>query len=179
MKPSLVLTSLLSLFPALASAENWSGAYIGAQLGYANQELSGGGINFTGEGAVYGILAGSRYAFGQIVMGGEVDYVAGSYDIVSVAPAATTEFESILRIKAQVGYDAGQFLPYATVGCAWLETGGGTNFDGLAFGLGGEYALTSKASAGIEVLWHDLDDETTGGFETEPVTISERVSYRF
>lgn len=175
----ILIAALAATVPLPATTQDWSGPFVGAQLGYSDQEVDGGGISFSGDGTVFGIFAGYDYDFGQFVLGGELEYVIGDYDITSVAPPSSTGFESLTRAKARLGYDTGQFLPYAVIGWGWLNTSGGTDFDGAVFGIGADFAVTSNVSAGLEILRHDLDDGSAGGFETDPVTVSARFSYRF
>lgn len=114
--------------PIMPSSD-WSGFYVGGQLGYGKVTtplISGFDDDFTG--AIYGVHAGYMYDLGSIVLGAEIDYDLTSMELDYPDPNVTAggddftaKVDSIMRIKARVGYDAGQFLPYITGGVVRVE----------------------------------------------------------
>ncbi|MFU8825414.1 MAG: outer membrane protein, partial [Yoonia sp.] len=126
--------------PIMPSSD-WSGFYVGGQLGYGKVTtplISGLDDDFTG--AIYGVHAGYMYDLGSIVLGAEIDYdlTNMSLDVPEVPEqleGASLELDSILRLKARVGYDAGAFLPYITGGVVRArvtgEQGGDSNTDNI------------------------------------------------
>lgn len=160
---------------APASAD-WTGFYVGGQIGRGEFENSED-ISFDVEALA--IHAGYLHDLGDFVIGAEADY--GNFTAI----ADGEEFEDKLgRIKAIVGYDAGQFLPYATAGFAVWEIGDGdvptSDTTGTFFGVGAIYKATDSVSVGAEVLSHSFEDAfDQDGFDIDGTTASLKVSFHF
>jgi opacity protein-like surface antigen len=184
-----------------APSADWSGPYVGGQLGYGSLSLDDGaagdllGIEEDDEsGALYGLHAGYMFDFGRLVAGAEVDFDGTNMDIVSTEAVTGTEIEvadigSVRRAKLRLGYDAGQFLPYVTAGLAQVALNSDTEalddtFNGNFFGLGVSYALSDRFMVGVEGLRHSFDDfDDAGaafeGLEADVNTVTLRGSFRF
>ena len=163
--------------PVQSPSSDWSGLYFGGQIGNADVDISAAGAPISsGSGLTYGVHAGYNWDFGTVVAGLEGDISMGSFELTGLG---TDEFDRLSHLKAKLGYDAGNLLPYVAAGMAWLDTDGGTSMDGTAYGIGVDYRLSPKMSAGLEVLWHDLDDGASGGFTADPVTANARLSFHF
>lgn len=178
-----------------APSADWSGAYVGGQLGYGRLSLDDGapgdalGVEDDDEsGALYGLHAGYMFDFGSIVAGGEVDFDGTNIDIVGAGDDELADIGSVRRAKLRLGYDAGQFLPYVTAGLAQValnsdtEDGLDDTFDGNFFGLGVSYALSDRFMVGAEALRHNFDDFDDAGFpdlEADVNTVTLRGSLRF
>lgn len=65
--------------PAPAAVSDWTGGYVGAQLGYGAVDSGGAGLG--GGGALGGVHAGYRYDFGRNVAGIELDYDVADGDL--------------------------------------------------------------------------------------------------
>ncbi|WP_322893650.1 MULTISPECIES: outer membrane protein [unclassified Yoonia] len=159
---------------------DWSGFYLGAQAGYG--EVTGAGEDF--DGAVYGVHAGYMYDLGSIVLGAEVDY-----DLTNIEQdlplGGTAEVDDILRVKARVGYDAGQFLPYVTGGVVRTNVSGFTaddiEADGDFYGAGVAYKFSDSILIGGEVLQHKFYEGDLEGTDSNlrATTATARVSFQF
>lgn len=167
-----LLFATLALFfsAAVATAQDWTGFYAGGSLGYGKADV--GGL-VDDDGFTYGVLAGYRYDFGQAVVGGEVEYsrleFSGDLDDVN----------SVFRVKLQVGYDAGPALVYGTVGYAGLDVDGLETQDGIAYGVGLDYAVRPNWTVGAEILKHDFDDIGGSGLDADATTLAIRTTFRF
>ena len=165
---------------------DWTGFYAGAQLETVlDGEAAGVGLAEF-DGALYGLFAGYRYDFGSFVLGGEVDYNVGSGDFTSLVPAAPTfdlDYESLSRVGAEFGYDAGNVLPYATAGFASIELGLPTvtsDGSGYFYGLGLDFRVTDQIVMGGELLQHEFDDYNDIDGETlDALTFGLNIAYTF
>jgi outer membrane immunogenic protein len=163
---------------------DWSGFYLGGQLGYG--EVTSSPLAFDEvNGAVYGVHAGYMYDLGSIVLGAEIDYDLTSIEGTSALGA--TEVDDILRLKARVGYDAGAFLPYVTGGVVRAnlttesEALGSIEADGDFYGLGVAYKFSDSILVGGEVLQHKFyeGEEALVGAGVRATTATARVSFQF
>ncbi|MFB2533553.1 outer membrane protein [Paracoccus sp. p4-l81] len=161
---------------------DWTGFYMGAQAGKANGKLKTSGTQPKFDGTTYGLHAGYMQDMGQFVLGGEL-----SYDKLAKAKLGGISADgSMLRAKALAGYDAGDFLPYATVGAERLTlenaaaNGGDLKETGLVYGVGVKYRAAENIMVGAEVLRHNFKDiDNTKGRSLDATTIGANVSFRF
>lgn len=189
--------------PPVTPSADWSGPYVGGQLGYgrlsADDGAAGDDLGIEDEdpsGALYGLHAGYMFDFGRLVAGAEVDFDGAGIDlegVVSDVELGDTPFSvdvgSVRRAKLRLGYDAGQFLPYVTGGIAQValnsdEIGSldGETFNGNFYGLGVSYALSDRLMVGVEGLRHNFDDfdgSALEGGEADVNTVTLRGSLRF
>lgn len=74
LKISLLLaTTALAAGPALAQSANWTGAYIGAEVGGANFKASFLGLRANNDDIIGGFIAGYDYDLGTFVIGAGAD----------------------------------------------------------------------------------------------------------
>lgn len=163
--------------PVYTNASDWGGFYGGASLGYADVEgdtVLGTDIS----GMTYGLHGGYNYDMGSYVIGGELEYSMAN-DITD--DTTGLEADSVLRAKARFGYDAGAFMPYATIGAAQLTTSGAVDDSdtGYLYGVGVDYKLRDNVVLGAEVLQHRFDDYADTGINVSALTAEARVSFRF
>lgn len=158
----------------------WTGPYVGVQAGLGNAELRFS-ADFTGDlsGPIYGVHAGYNFDLGSIVLSAEVDYnladITGDFD----GEAAIT---SVAHLKARVGYDLGSVMVYGVGGLAYIELDspvGGERDSGAFYGAGAEYMFSSNWSAGVEYLYHQIDEFDNTPINLELQTVQARVSYHF
>ncbi len=160
----------------VAPSADWTGGYVGASLGYGDVT----GSNTLGDdvnGLTYGILGGYMVDLGSVVLGGEL-----SLDGTDITDDVSgLEVDSVARAKLRAGYDAGQWLPYVTIGVAELTTSGAIDDKdtGQLYGLGVDYRLNERVIVGGEVLKHQFDDYAGSGIDVEATTVSARVSFQF
>ena len=154
---------------------DWTGFYGGAQLGYGLVETPA--FDEDADDLLYGLHAGYNYDLGNFVVGAEVDY-----DWTQISDSGSgIDLENVARLKVRAGYDAGDFLPYVTLGAARAFTGGALDAsdDGQYFGAGLDYQLGSNLRFGGEVLRHQFEDFDGSGADIDATTIAARVSFNF
>ncbi|MEM7642514.1 MAG: outer membrane beta-barrel protein [Pseudomonadota bacterium] len=152
------------------SSYDWTGFYVGGALGYANGDPNSG---FGDDDAfIGGFRLGYDQDLGGYVIGGRVDYDFTDLDV------AGGEIEGIFRLGARIGFDQGRSLIYGIGGYAETNTDGIGSGDGFFVGGGYEVFVTERISAGVEVLYHDLDD-FGGGVDVETTTATVGVNFRF
>ncbi|MDX8350774.1 porin family protein [Cognatiyoonia sp. IB215182] len=161
---------------------DWTGPYVGLQVGNADVETDDTDDLVETDGAIYGLHAGYLFDLGAIVLGAEIDYDLTNIDEESVDPDADLEIDHIARAKVRLGYDAGSFLPYVTGGIARLEL---TSFGiertdtGTFFGGGLEYRVGSNIRVGAELLHHQFEEFDDTITDIDATTIALRASYQF
>lgn len=172
--------------PVVPVGTDWTGFYAGGQLGFGqlDAELADDDALTDNEsGALYGVHAGYLYDFGDVVLGGEVDY-----DLTNIEPDTALdesfEVDSIARAKVLLGYDAGQFLPYVTGGAVQAAISSDADAldgdgDGTFAGIGAKYLLSDSIMLGGEVLQHQFEDFVTDGLDVDATTATVRASFRF
>ncbi|SDE06383.1 outer membrane protein [Limimaricola pyoseonensis] len=159
----------------VVTGSDWTGGYVGAQLGYGQAETDDDPASFDEDGAIYGAQAGYNYDFGSFVLGGELDFTGTELG------NDLTDIDGIARAKVRAGYDAGAFLPYLTAGYASAYTSeeidGDDQFDGYLYGAGVDYAVSENIVVGAEVLQHEFED--VGAVDLDATTAAARVNYKF
>lgn len=155
---------------------DWTGLYGGVSLGYGDVSgnvVLGDDIN----GTTYGIFAGYQRDLGSVVFGGELEWSGTQWTDDTIG----LDVDSVARAKVRVGYDAGAFLPYATIGAAQVSTSGAVddNDTGWFYGAGVDYSLGNGIVLGAEVLQHEFDNYADSGIDVSATTVTARVAYRF
>lgn len=163
--------------PYVAPGVDWSGAYVGAQLGYGDVNSNGAGLD--GNGLLGGVHAGYRWDLGNWVAGGELSWDKASIDLGAVAG---DQLDSIAALKLMAGREIGNSLVYGTLGAAQAKAsvGGADQSDsGMVYGLGFDYAVNDRWTVGGEVLQHQFNDfdGTTNDFDA--TTIKAKVGLQF
>ncbi len=152
----------------VATSGDWTGAYGGLSLGYADTSTTGA----SDSGALYGLSMGYDYDLGNWVMGGGIDY---DWTDLNLGGA---NVDNVARLKLRAGYDMGNGLLYGTGGMAKAYTSVGDDTGWFA-GLGYEHKLTQNVSLGGEVLYHQFDDFAGTGNDIDATTIAIKTNYRF
>jgi outer membrane immunogenic protein len=142
---------------------NWSGPYLGANLGYQWGTVSNLGADPSGFAG--GAQLGYNWQTGQFVFGGEVDLQASGAEDTFAAFKFSNPWFGTLRGRA--GLAMSNVLLYATAGLAFgsgeLQVAGlsesQTNF-GWTAGAGIEVGFTPNWSVRAEYLYVDLQDDT-------------------
>ena len=166
--------------PPPVSAD-WTGPYIGAQVGSATATIVDADEDYSG--TIYGVHAGYLYDFGSIVAGAELDYdLTNISEPIAVVGAGTIDLEVdyVARAKLRVGFDAGAVMPYLVGGVAQMQV---TTVDevsdtGTFFGAGLDYQLNPSVRIGAEFLQHQFE-EFDDGSDIDVTTIALRASYTF
>lgn len=158
---------------------SWAGGYVGANLtwGQADLDMKGGvpsqlavpGISKTlseVDGFGGGLRAGYDWQLDKVVLGVGGEYNFGKIDGGWKSSAMTTapvdfgplnaKISNAATLFARIGYDAGDWLPYAIAGYTWADgkasysnTSGlaknySVSMDGPTFGLGVERRLAER-----------------------------------
>ena len=163
--------------PVIASGMDWSGAYAGVQLGYADIDSNGAGLD--GDGMLGGIHAGYRWDMGNFIAGAEVDWDSADVDLGN--PVAGT-LDDVARLKLIAGTEFGRSLIYGTVGVAHANAtvaGVDLSDNGWFLGAGLDYAVNDRWSIGGELLQHQFDDFDGTGVDLDATTVKAKVSLRF
>lgn len=166
--------------PAPAAApRDWSGIYVGAQVGYGWGQSSG---TQNADGTFFpvvpyaldpgGVLAGGHigfnYQIGALVVGGEADIEASNlHGDTTISAFDQTYFfnakaDTLASVRGRIGWAHDALMLYGTGGVAWghvttppLDTLNGWR-TGWTVGAGAEYALPRDWSARIEYRYTDL-----------------------
>lgn len=178
----------------VAASGDWTGFYVGGQLGFGNLTIDDGDDATDDEdfdGALYGLHAGYMRDFGRVVVGAELDFDGTQIVIDEEVEGDTVDLASVgsvARAKLRVGYDAGRFLPYLTAGVAQARINAEEeaieplledSYDGRFIGIGAAYQLNDRFMVGAEVLRHNFEDTPVESFDTDVTTATLRASIRF
>lgn len=157
---------------------DWSGFFVGAQIGYGDLEADTGAATLDDDGALYGLRAGYDYDFGPALVGGVLQYDASNLELDDGADGI--ELDSVLRLGARVGFDSGRNLYYLTGGYANADTDAIGDSDGYFAGVGYEVFLTDRVTLGAEALYHEFDDfDDAPTVDADATTVGLNVNYRF
>ena len=151
---------------------DWTGFYVGGQLGYLNlnTNLTGSNDEFIG-----GIFAGYDYDLGDWVIGAGLDNDFASADI----DGTPVELENVFRVRGRLGYKIGEGLLYGTAGYAVADTNILGSDDGYFIGAGYEHFVTQNVTIGGEILYHDFNNFNSSGIDVEATTVQVRATFRF
>ena len=161
----------VALAPA-PSSPDWTGFYVGGQLGYANVDTSVAGLD--GDDIIGGLVAGYDYDFGQWVVGAGIDY-----DFADISLGGGNNVDSVWRAKLRAGYKIGNGLLYGTGGFAQVDINTLGSNDGYFVGAGYEYMVTQNISVGGEVLYHEFDNLGATTIDADATTVQARATFRF
>ncbi|MEX0346059.1 MAG: outer membrane protein [Rhizobiaceae bacterium] len=173
---------------------SWSGLYVGGQVGYGFGDTSHSFSNLApgGDSSPDGFLGGVHIGYmmpmDQVVLGVEADIEATGMDGTYQNPTAGTSSGSTDinwqgSVRAKVGYDMGQYLPYVTAGVAFADVdyGGGplggpccgysSTAVGWTAGAGMNVAITDAIFGGFEYRYTDFGTESGGLAPTFPAVI--------
>lgn len=176
----------------VARITDWSGFYAGGTAGFATggnmQEVSGGTVGTTHggfEGTMYGAFAGYNFQRGSLVFGGELDYMFGNFEAQN---PASSEYKSMIDLKARAGYAMGNALLYGFVGGSAgdynTNIGGTTNpyAMGYNYGVGLDFLVTDNIFVGAEYMIRDMSvdfDGSNDGANTKTDAAQIRVGWKF
>jgi outer membrane immunogenic protein len=162
---------------------NWSGFYIGAEIGYSwtniDVDFPGTGLETASpdaNGVVGGGYVGYNAQFNQIVVGIEADIEAtnksGDRTIATILGPLTADVDNNWQgsVRARLGYAIDTFMPYITGGVAWTDfdvttsipgigsVDNSNTFVGWTIGAGLEYAFTPNIIGRVEYRYTDYGD---------------------
>ena len=169
----LISAAVIATMSSASFAGDWTGGYVGGQIGYANVKPSGGIAD--GSGGTYGLHAGYDYDLGDWVMGAELDYDRFKINVGSPV-AATADY--VLRAKLKLGYDFGNVMGYGVIGPARVKTTLGSKTDAF-YGIGLSYLATPQWSVSGEYLYHKFKNIGGSSVDARADSFSLRAAYRF
>lgn len=155
----------------------WTGFYVGGQVGYGDLDGDGGGVSYDGNGAIGGLHLGYRYDWGTFVGGVEL-----AYDWTNIDLTPTLDVDNIAALKLTGGYDMGNSLVYATVGAAHAKVKGpgvSNSDNGWLIGAGWDYQFNSNWIVGGEVTYTKFDDFDNTAVDFDGLALKVKASYRF
>ncbi|MDZ4089511.1 MAG: outer membrane beta-barrel protein [Tabrizicola sp.] len=159
----------------VAPGLDWTGGYVGAQLGYGDVDSSTGALE--GYGWLGGVHAGYRWDLGNWVAGTEL-----TYDKTDIDLGTTGSLDDVMALKLTAGREIGNSLVYGALGVAQADaTVGGVDLSdsGLVYGIGFDYAVNERWTVGGEVLEHNFDDFDATGIDLDATTLKAKVALRF
>jgi outer membrane immunogenic protein len=178
---------------------NWTGLYIGGNVGGAWSEVDWPIVSFTGErfknsdsGFIGGGQIGYNQQFGRIVLGVEAtvsgaDLSRDFHSILVPNASFSADLNTIATVTGRFGVASNRWLLYGKAGWAGAQvefsgrntaTGDGFKFDewrnGWTTGVGLEYEVGHYISVGVEYSFIELGSETDNGLTRRfalPVTL--------
>lgn len=194
------LPSVQPYAAAAPVAFNWTGFYLGAQVGYGwgESEVDGFAGSYDVDGFNVGIYGGYNHQFvNNVVVGLEADInyndADGSAVLVGFGTQAT-EFNFDGAVRARLGYAFDRVLVYVAGGVAFADIDTTTTVGGLTFsgddttfgwtiGGGVEAAVTQNIAVRAEYRYTKFDDIDSGivGFDNnlDSHKVLVGVSYKF
>ncbi len=169
-KPVAIISAVALLLATPAQSQEWTGFYVGAELGFADIDASPGSSD---TGLIGGLLTGYDYDLGAWVVGAGLDY-----DFADIS-LGTTSVDSVYRIKARGGYKTGDGLIYATTGYAHIDTDNAGDDGGYFIGGGYEHLLADQFSVGGELIYQVIDNVNSGSIDIDGTSVQFRGSFRF
>ncbi len=169
---ALLMAVALPAGHALAQSTDWTGAYAGEELGFADVDagLIGGG----GDGIIGGLVGGYDWDLGTWVLG-----IGADYDFANISLGTAADLEEVWRIRVRGGYKIGQGLAYGTAGYASADTDTLGDDDGYFIGAGYEHRLAPNFSLSGEVLYHEFNDFNATTTDIDTTTVQVRGTFRF
>ncbi len=169
--------------PAQPNRPDWAGFYLRTNPGSDSIPWTSLGTanGFTSSGAATHPVNenfGYNFQSGNFVFGLEGSLAAANFDGRFTAPylpaagAWTPNMNWLGTVTGKVGYSFGQWLPYVKGGFAAADIGSpggpiggfsqGSELSGWTAGVGVEYQFSSKWSLGLEYLYTDFSNPSSG-----------------
>lgn len=161
--------------PPVATLYDWSGAYVGIQLGYGWADIDRVNTisfanSFDADGFLGGVHIGTNFQSGAWVFGleGDIEYSGIDGDDAGVGGTLDTiDIEWMGSLRGRVGYAWDRLLLYGTAGLAFADVeadNSGLVSDsqthiGWTAGAGAEYAFGENWTTRLEYRYADLGSE--------------------
>lgn len=159
----------------VAPGLDWTGGYVGAQLGYGDVDSSTGALE--GSGWLGGVHAGYRWDLGNWVAGTEL-----TWDTTDIDLGTTGSLDDVMALKLTAGREIGNSLVYGALGVAQANATVGTadaSDNGIVYGIGFDYAVNDRWTVGGEVLEHQFNDFDGLPVDLDATTVKAKVALRF
>jgi outer membrane immunogenic protein len=183
--------------PAAIAINNWTGFYIGAMGGYAQENSSGIG---TLSGGFAGGTAGYNWQTGNLVLGVEADaaWADVGASVLGGLAGVSDKIRDMGTVRGRIGYAFDQFLIYGTGGYAWADNrltatalrvslSESQFHSGWTAGAGVEFMFAPKWSFKAEYLYRSFESQNyftgvRGGFASGTLNLNSvqvGVNYHF
>jgi outer membrane immunogenic protein len=156
---------------------NWTGFYIGANLGYGWARDTAGGSSTNLNGVIGGGQIGYNWQMNNLVLGIETDFqgsgqrASGTGLVLGVPFSVSERVRYFGTVRGRLGYAWDRTLLYVTGGYAYTNIGGdlsvgafstssNTTKSGYTVGAGLEYAFAGPWSVKAEYLYVDSGTTT-------------------
>jgi outer membrane immunogenic protein len=187
--------------PYVSAAYNWTGFYVGANVGYgwarASDDL--GAVTGRLNGVIGGGQIGYNWQMNNLVLGFETDFQGSgqsqSWSAVGpgfTAASGTDRIRYFGTVRGRLGFAFDRTLLYVTGGYAYTNVGADASFTGLGggttsgssnstksgytVGAGLEYAFAGPWSAKVEYLYIDSGSQSvSSGVFTDNVRIRNNI----
>lgn len=170
-EPMIAPVAQASVAPGL----DWTGGYVGAQLGYGDVDSSTGALE--GSGWLGGVHAGYRWDLGNWVAGTEL-----TWDTTDIDLGTTGSLDDVMALKLTAGREIGNSLVYGALGVAQANAtiaGVDQSDNGIVYGIGFDYAVNDRWTVGGEVLEHQFNDFDGLPVDLDATTVKAKVALRF
>ena len=186
----------VSAVPPIASivtpveGSDWTGFYAGLQFDKVsgNTEFDGIYSRFSAdlEGSIVSGFVGYRWAFGQYIVGAELDIALNGdgkmiYTEGGLGPEMPYDINSALRFGGEFGMELGGGLAYVGLGFTKLDVKLNKEFDdqGYYVGIGYDYFVTDSIMVGLEVNYHDFSELDGASDSVTPITLGMNAAFKF
>lgn len=149
---------------------DWSGARLGIHGGYGWSSYGAS----DGDGALGGAHAGYDYQFGRGVVGVETSVSAGD---VEIAPGSS--LETVVDVRARLGFAMDRVLVYGTAGGAYGSAEGGLDDTGWTAGAGLDFSATPNTIAGMEYVRYRFKNFANTGNTLDIDLVKGKITYKF
>ena len=166
--------------PAAPSRFTWTGAYVGAMVGYGQMDFDTFG---SGSGATAGLFAGYRQDLGNFVLGGEVVVAPTTFGSATLPGGDELKSGASLLLTAGVPLmQDGRTLGYVGVGPTFLRTsgpGGSETSTGATLGLGIDHMLTDQWMLRGAVTYTAVDNLGSTDLDTKTLSAGVGLGFKF
>jgi len=166
-----------------APVNQWTGFYVGANLGYGWVDVGASGFSNTLEGVIGGGQIGVNWQIDSLVLGIEGDFQgtdenrSDTFSISGIDYTVDQDIPWFATLRGRIGYAVGPWLFYFTGGGAWqnyklsvsaLGTSVSDNTTKPAWTIGGglEWMFAPQWSTQFEYLYMDTSDTSVTLFGT-------------
>ena len=168
---------------------DWTGFYAGLQFDAVagkTERDAPAGFAADIEGSIVSGFVGYRWAFGQYIVGAELDIALNGdgkmiYTEGGLGPEMPYDINSALRFGGEFGMELGGGLAYVGLGFTKLDVKLDREFDdqGYYVGIGYDYFVTDSIMVGLEVNYHDFSELDGASDSVTPITLGMNAAFKF
>ncbi len=157
--------------------DDWTGIYVGANIGYDRVTDNNGIVSDYGSGSTYGAFVGFNYQISDnLVIGLEADYT--NYDI-TFTKASFIDVVEGGSLRGRVGFTLDRALVYATAGITYGTTNINLEDYGAVVGVGVDYKATDNIIVGVSYLHSIFRNFDNANLDANIDAVRGRVAYLF